>query len=587
MIIRELPQLATDFGVVFHANIIICVLYRGIIFYRRIFAIEDIRVIDQLYSNRPPGNIRSHVAIRSAPLTGLCLTALLAACGGGGGGGSSFVSAPPGGGSGWQSGVFLDADTFFARCEAPRSGPNPATNQPFPDIQGSVLEENNFLRSFSDDVYLWFDEIADQDPGLFNDALVYFAELQTNETTASGQFKDKFHFTFDSEDWFQLSQSGVSAGYGVQWVILSGSVPREIVVAFSEAGTAAAQAGLARGATVLTVDGVDFINGTDFDTINGGIFPASADESHTFEVQDLGAQTTRMITMVSANITSDPVQNVHKISTATGAVGYMLFNDHIATAEQELISAVNTLNADGGITDLVLDLRYNGGGFLDIASEMAFMIAGTVPTAGQPFETIQFNAKHPITNPITGQPLTPIPFHTVTQGFLTVAGQPLPSLDLDRVFVITGPGTCSASESIMNSLRGVNVEVIQIGSTTCGKPFGFFPIDNCGTTYFTIQFRGVNAMNFGDYTDGFSPANTLADIGSIVPGCSVADDFTTVLGDPSEGRLSAALNFRENSVCDAPSGKAGPGISKTAHRLSAVDGIVVKSPWHSNRILRQ
>lgn len=544
-------------------------------------------MIDQPFRVRLSGNLRSRITFRTR-LIFLGVALLLNACGGGGGGGgSSFVPPPPGGGSGWESGVFLDADSFFAHCAAPRSGTNPATNQPFPDIQGSVLDENNFLRSFSDDVYLWFDEIADQDPGLFNDALVYFAELRTNERTASGQFKDKFHFTFDSEEWFQLSQSGVSAGYGVQWVILSGSAPREIVVAFSEAGTAAAQAGLERGATVLTVDGVDFINGTDVDTINGGIFPANAGESHTFEIQDLGAQTTRMITMVSANITSDPVQNVRKISTATGAVGYMLFNDHIATAEQELISAVNTLNADGGITDLVLDLRYNGGGFLDIASEMAFMIAGRAQTAGQSFETIQFNSKHPITNPITGQPLAPIPFHSVTQGFSASAGQSLPSLGLDRVFVITGPGTCSASESIMNGLRGVNVEVIQIGSTTCGKPFGFFPIDNCGTTYFTIQFRGVNAMNFGDYTDGFSPANTLADIGSIVPGCSVADDFTTVLGDPSEGRLSAALNFRENSACDAPSGKAGPGISKTAHRLSAVDGIVVKSPWHSNRILRQ
>ena len=76
------------------------------------------------------------------------------------------------------------------------------------------------------------------------------------------------------------------------------------------------------------------------------------------------------------------------------------------------------------------------------------------------------------------------------------------------MYIITGPGTCSASESIINSLRGVNVNVYLIGSTTCGKPYGFYPTDNCGTTYFSIQFRGENAANFGDYTDGFSPANT-------------------------------------------------------------------------------
>jgi hypothetical protein len=59
------------------------------------------------------------------------------------------------------------------------------------------------------------------------------------------------------------------------------------------------------------------------------------------------------------------------------------------------------------------------------------------------------------------------------------------------VFVLTGGGTCSASEAFMNGLRGVGVEVIQIGSTTCGKPYGFYAQENCGTTYFSIQFRLV------------------------------------------------------------------------------------------------
>ena len=56
--------------------------------------------------------------------------------------------------------------------------------------------------------------------------------------------------------------------------------------------------------------------------------------------------------------------------------------------------------------------------------------------------------------------------------------------------------TCSASEAIINGLRGVNVQVIQIGSITCGKPYGFYSQDNCGTTYFSIQFKGVNAAGF-------------------------------------------------------------------------------------------
>src|SRR5581483_1475600 len=150
----------------------------------------------------------------------------------------------------------------------------------------------------------------------------------------------------------------------------------------------------------------------------------------------------RVVTMQSANVTSTPVQNVHAISTASDAVGYMLFNDHIATAEAALIDAVSTLKA-ANVSDLVLDLRYNGGGYLDIASELAYMIAGGARTAGQTFERLVFNAKHATQDPFTGLPLVPTPFLGTTQGFSVAPGQALPTLNLPRVFVLTGSGTCS------------------------------------------------------------------------------------------------------------------------------------------------
>lgn len=518
-----------------------------------------------------------------------------AACGGGGG--SGFTTPPPGGGGGgggdggdWTPGVFLDASTFAAMCAAPRAGIDPATNQPFPDVQGTSTDENNFLRSYSDDTYLWYSEITDRDPALFQTP-EYFDLLKTEATTASGQPKDKFHFTFPTDEWIALSQSGASAGYGAEWVLLSNVPPREILVAFTEPNSAATAVSLARGAEVLVADGVDVINANaqaDVDILNAAFFPSQAGETHTFTVRDLDG-TQRDISMTSATTVSAPVQNVGTIPTATGDVGYLLFNAHIATAESGLVNAVNQLQA-AAITDLVIDLRYNGGGFLDIASEFAYMIAGAVPTAGQVFENLVFNDKHPTTNPVTGQPLSPTPFHTTTQGFDVGAGQTLPTLNLSRVFVLSGPNTCSASESIMNSLMGVDVEVLQIGSTTCGKPYGFFATDNCGTTYFTIQFKGENAKGFGDYTDGFSAANQTGIVGTVVPGCSVADDFTHALGDPAEGRLAAALMYRENQMCPTPaSGLAATAQLKTTvgTDLSAVDGLVPRNVWQENRIIRR
>ena len=143
------------------------------------------------------------------------------------------------------------------------------------------------------------------------------------------------------------------------------------------------------------------------------------------------------------------------------------FTDHLITAEQQLIDAFTTLRQQN-VTDLMLDVRYNGGGLLAIASEVAYMVAGPAFTAGQDFERLVFNDKHQAVNPVTGSPLTPMPFFDGSS-----SGQALPTLNLSRVYVLTGSMTCSASESIMNSLRGVGVQVIQIGSTTCGKPFGF------------------------------------------------------------------------------------------------------------------
>ncbi len=518
------------------------------------------------------------------PILTAFVAAILTACGGGGGGGPLSPPPPPPGGSGWQPGVFLDATAFFGRCQAPRPGTN--------DLQGSVVDENNFLRSYSNDTYLWYDEIVDQDPALFSDPIVYFDELKTNAVTASGQPKDKFHFTFDTEEWIQLSQSGVSAGYGASFALLAASPPRQIVVAYTEPNSPATEplVNLVRGTEFVSADGEPVVDG-DPAILNAAFFPSGPGETHTFEVLDPGSVVPRQITMQSANVASAPVQATQVIDTPTGRVGYLLFNDHIATAEQALIDAVNSLNAGQGINDLVLDLRYNGGGFLAIASELAYMIAGPGPTAGRTFELLQFNDKHPTTNPVTGHPIPPTPFYNATLGppFNGNNGQPgqaLPTLDLPRVFVITGAGTCSASESIMNSLRGVNVDVIQIGSTTCGKPYGFYATDNCGTTYFTIQFRGVNDVNFGDYTDGFSPANTQANVGTVLPGCSVADDFSRQLGDPAEGRLAVALDQQAGQACPAPSGFAPDGLGK-AGPAGLRDPVVPKSPWHTNRIVPQ
>ena len=505
----------------------------------------------------------------------------LAACGGGGGGQSSnnFVP-PPSGSNNYTAGVYAPSASLADQCAAPRSGTS--------DRTGSAFTESMFLRSWTNELYLWYSEVLDRNPTNFTTA-DYFNLLKTSASTPSGRDKDQFHFTYATEEWEALSQSGIEIGYGAQWIILSRAPPRKIVTAFVEANTSASAVNLTRGAEVLAIDGVDVINSGTADLLNDGFFPETVGRTHTFTIREVSG-TTRTISMTSQAVTHVPVPNASVIDQSGVPVGYLLFNDHIATAESGLIEAINTLRT-ANVQDLILDVRYNGGGYLDIASELAFMIAGSSRTAGQPFERLVFNNKYPSTNPITGAPLTPTGFHTTAVGLPGGAprGTPLPTLNLNRVYVITSANTCSASESIINSLRGVDVEVYQIGSTTCGKPYGFYPQDNCGTTYFSIQFQGLNAKNFGDYPDGFAPLNATGASSVKLNGCSVGDDFSHQLGDANEGRLQAALAFRasNNATCPTASGSIPGAQFKSSQALVDTDGVMFKSPARENRLLRE
>jgi hypothetical protein len=469
---------------------------------------------------------------------------------------------------------FPPSSEYAALCAVPRSGVDPWTGAPYLDRQGTLADEKTWVRSWIDELYLWYREVPNPDPATYPNVVSYFDVLKTPALTASGKPKDRFHYWWPTDAWRALAQSGVEAGYGAQWVIVANYPPRRVVAAYVEAVSPAANAAIGRGTEVLSVDGADLVYGNDFDTLNAGLFPSAAGEVHTLIVRD--AVGIHEVTLTSANVESTPVPNVGTIATASGNVGYVLFNDHVATSEVGLVAAIQQLR-DAQVSDLVLDLRYNGGGYLYIASELAYMIAGSARTAGKTFEQLVLNDRYGTRDPYTGEPLAPIPFFDTTLGFSIPFGAALPSLDLSRVFVLTGSGTCSASESIMNGLRGAGIQVIQVGSTTCGKPYGFVPEDNCGTTYFAIQFQGVNAEGFGSYGDGFSPGGTGP---AGVPGCAVADDFTHALGDPAEARLVAALAYRATGSC------SGPAASALALRTApAEDGEVVRSPVRENRIL--
>lgn len=491
-------------------------------------------------------------------------------------GGSGTIGGP--GFGGWTPNSYLPSSSFKNQCADPRTGTD-SSGQPFPDRQGTVQDENNWLRSWTNELYLWYDEVNDHNPASFSNPLNYFSLMRTFETSPSGAPKDQFHFTAQTAAWQAFSQSGTVLSYGATFLEVSGTPPREVVVLLVEPNSSAAAAGLQRGDRVVTVDNFDLINSGNTNALNAGLYPDTLNETHTLGIRN--ASGTRTVSLTAQAVPIAPVHTVSVVPTEAGSVGYILFNEHIATAEDALITAVEALD-DANVQDLVLDLRYNSGGYLEIASQLAYMIAGSTSTAGRDFERMVWNDKHTATNPVTGQPLTPLPFVTETVGLSRPEGAPLPTLDLPRVFVLTSDETCSASESIMNGLRGVDIEVIQIGTTTCGKPYGFYDFDNCGTTYFSVQFQGVNAKGFGEYTDGFAPADTPADDAGVrIAGCTATDDYDHQLGDPAERMLSVALAYRALEACPS----ASVGQSKMSQGPRSL-GAIVRPPYREIRRMR-
>jgi hypothetical protein len=231
---------------------------------------------------------------------------------------------------------------------------------------------------------------------------------------------------------------------------------------------------------------------------------------------------------------------VVKVVTSPGGrrSGYILFNDHETGAQDDLIAAFRQMR-DAGVQDLVLDLRYNSGGFLYIALAVSSMVAGP-SSEGRIFEQLRYSDKRSAETAVSTLTYSSKVQFAETQN---ARGTALPQLGLPRLYVLTSGQTCSSSESIINSLRGIDIDVVLVGDTTCGKPYGFRRKDNCGYAYFPVEFQGFNAKGFGNYTGGFQ-AN-----------CKVADNPATQAGSAADPLLAAALVHMDTGAC--PAGTAG------------------------------
>lgn len=443
-------------------------------------------------------------------------------------------------------GVFVCALLVSCGGGGGSSGTAPSTN--LANVC-SVQGQKSFIRAYLGENYYWYNEIPALNANLFGSAVDYFYNLLVTTPDANGLPKDQFSFVATVADANSF-ETGISAGFGVQWEL--DALGRTRVAQVTAGSPAAASpANMARGGLLLNV----------VSTNTPSWYPNAFGAFISFDYQDTPGAATRRITLNSASLVESPVPRFSVVNTVAGkTVGYVLFNDHSGTAQDQLITAISSLGTSG-IRDLVLDMRYNGGGFLYVAQSLASMVTGPV-SDGRVFERLQFNDQRAADSAAFVFNFSPVV--EFSEGS-TPVGAPLPRLALPRVYVLTSGSTCSASESVVNGLRGVDVNVVLVGGgSSCGKPYGFTRRDNCGLALFPIEFEGFNARNTGGYTAGFAPT------------CVASDDFDHALGDVNERQLAAALFHADNGFCP-PAAVAAPSALASV-RKSPLGGNAASVP---------
>lgn len=388
----------------------------------------------------------------------------------------------------------------------------------------SVVAQKDWLRGYMLDQYLWAGASPNPEPSGFSSLQTYFSALLFKG--AGSVPADRWSYISDSASYNQFFEEGKTLGYGVAVNGIEQRLPLKL--RYVEPQSPAAVQGLARGDVVLAINGrssAAVLASMDFSALSA----TATGQQVTLQIA--GTAGSRHVTLTSATYSLTPVPVSRVLTLASGAkVGYLLLKDFLTQAEAPMADAFEAFRA-AGASELILDLRYNGGGRISVANVLASLVAGRAHD-GKVFTQLSFNARQSASN-------TSFTFAASATGFA-------------RVLVLTGLRTCSASELLVSGLRPY-VDVVTLGGQTCGKPVGFIPEEFCGSTISAVNFENLNARGEGGYYDG------------IAADCAVAEDFDKAFGDPTETLTAAALNYLQNGYCQVP--VASPGVSAKAATL--------------------
>ncbi|MES2096871.1 MAG: S41 family peptidase [Pseudomonadota bacterium] len=446
-------------------------------------------------------------------MTALVALAMLGACGEGG----SSGGAAAGGGGG--------------------STPTPT---PTTTAGCSLRERQDWAAAQLREWYLFPDTLpATLDPTPYTTVDAYIDALTA---TARAQHKDRY-FTYltsiAGEDAYY--NSGSSAGFGVR--LAYDTTSSRVFVAEAFEGAPALTAGIDRGTEIVgigtttsniqTVASIMATSGAQ--GVSDALGPSTAGTTRVLRVVTAG--TTSTVTVAKADYSLTPVSNRYgaKIITEGGIkYGYLNLRTFITTADPALRDAFNQFRL-AGVTNIVVDLRYNGGGLVSIADLMGDLM-GAARSATDVFENMTFRPEKAANNST----------HRFTFQSQSIAPT--------RIAFIGSAGTASASELVINGMVPyLHASAALIGTNTYGKPVGQIAIDKtaCDDRLRVIAFALENAAHQGAYYDGLAPF--------VEASCQAGDDLVYPLGDPREASTRSALDFLEGKACTKIAASSGIG----------------------------
>ncbi len=462
--------------------------------------------------------------------------------------------------------AFMVSLTLLIAC---KKDPKPGA----PSKNGSrdeLTKDSIFL--YAKETYLWNDALPSY--GNFNPR--GFANFDA-EVDALGNYKinpatgkpyDKYSFIDDGTISDELN--GVSGDFGFGVFYNSGS-STDLRINYVYAGSPAAVKGLKRGDQIVKLNGRTDLDNQSNGTINfvvDAIYGSKETVNLTVKKAD---GSTADVSINRATYSIDPILYRNVYTAGTKKVGYFVFNSFLRissdnnapTALKAKLDELFAYFQSQGVTEVIVDLRYNGGGSVETADYIVNYLAPT-STNGvmhvdhynqlmqQHKATILKNQKFKY----NGQTYSFFDFDFSTQGS-TSNFEKKGSLNLSRIYFIVTRSTASASELVINCLKPV-IDVKLIGNTTYGKPVGFFALHIDKYDLYIPQFQTKNRNGEGDYFTGMSVDK------------SDYDDVSKDFGDPAERYLAYALNYAEkgNFILTASQSARISGLAMPSKRMS-------------------